>query len=35
MQEIIIYILVGGACAYLLWKFLKPKSKKGCNDCNC
>lgn len=36
MQTVIVYILLGAAILFLLYKFLKPKKEKGCDtDCNC
>lgn len=36
MQEIIVYILVGLAALFLVFKLLWPKKKKDCGtDCNC
>jgi hypothetical protein len=34
-QQLVTYVLLGGAIVYLGYKFLLPKKKKGKGDKNC
>ena len=34
MQQILVYILLAAALAYLGFKFLRKKKKKDCDHCN-
>ncbi len=34
MQEIIVYILLGGAIAYLGYKFFGTKKNESCDNCD-
>lgn len=36
MQTLIVYIILGAAVSFLIWKLTRPAAKKDCGkDCNC
>jgi hypothetical protein len=33
MEDLIIYLLIAGAVAFIVWKLLPRKKKEGCDKC--